>query len=60
MIDQRTLKILYNKSGGTAGKNCYTTRLTLPKTWIDEMGFSIDDRNSKVFFDGKKIIIEKA
>jgi hypothetical protein len=56
-IEERTLKILFNKSGGSSTGT--TTRLTLPKKWIDAMGLSMDNRNVNVTFDGDKIIIKK-
>lgn len=56
-IEERTLKILFNKSGGSSTGT--TTRLTLPKKWIDAMGLSMDNRDVTVSFDGKKIVIKK-
>jgi len=56
-IEERTLKILFNKSGGSSTGT--TTRLTLPKKWVDAMGLSIDNRNVIVSFDGEKILIKK-
>lgn len=54
-IEERTLKILFNKSGGSSTGT--TTRLTLPKKWIDAMGLSMDNRDVTVSFDGEKILI---
>ena len=31
-MEERKLKILYNKPGGTAGKGSFSTKITLPKT----------------------------
>lgn len=56
-IEERTLKILFNKSGGSSTGT--TTRLTLPKKWIDAMGLSMDNRDVTVSFDGEKIVIKK-
>jgi len=30
-VEERKLKILYNKPGGTAGKGSFSTKITLPK-----------------------------
>lgn len=58
-MEKRILKITFNKSGGTASKGGMTTRLTLPKTWVDEMGITPEDREVQVTFQDGKIIIEK-
>lgn len=58
-MDIRTLKIMFNKAGGTASKNSYSPKISLPKKWTDEMGLTLDDREVNVEFDGKRIIIEK-
>lgn len=60
-METRTLKITFNKSGGTASKNSYTNRLTIPTNWIKELGITKDDRDVLVTFDNEKkeIIIKK-
>jgi hypothetical protein len=58
-MDERKLKISFNKSGGTAGKGGVTTRVTLPKTWIDKMEITQEEREVTVTFDGEKIIITR-
>ncbi len=58
-MEERKLKISFNKSGGTAGKGGVTTRVTLPKTWIDKMGITQEEREVTVTFDEEKIIIKK-
>lgn len=60
MEDTRYLKIMFNKSGGTASKNSYSPKISIPKNWLDEMKISLDDRDVKVTFDGTKITIEKS
>lgn len=59
MEESRILKIMFNKSGGTASKNSYAPKLSIPKSWLDEMKITLDDRDVKVSFDGTKIKIEK-
>lgn len=46
MNDERILKILFNKSGGNAGKNGVTTRVTLPIKWISKLGMNEENRRS--------------
>lgn len=54
--DDRLAKIIFGKSG--AGSR--VTRLTIPVTWIDEMGITPDQREVtiKLKKKGKKTIIE--
>ena len=48
---------MYNNDG----KGRYTNKISLPKTWIEKMGVSIEDREVTVLFDEEKkeIIIKK-
>ncbi|WP_447412881.1 hypothetical protein [Clostridium perfringens] len=59
MQEERILKVSFNKSGGTAGKNGMTTRVTLPIKWIRYLGINEEDRKIKAKIDGTRIIIEK-
>lgn len=56
---ERILKISFNKSGGTSSRNGITTRLTLPTSWIKELGITEDNREVKASLIDGKIIIEK-
>lgn len=58
-MEKRQLKVIFSKSGGTAGKGSVTNRLTIPTTWVKEMNINSDDREVIALFDGKRIIIEK-
>lgn len=58
-MEERKAKILFNKSGGTAGKGGITNRVTLPTKWIKEMGITEDNREVFISFDGQKITIQK-
>lgn len=55
---ERILKVTFNKSGGTA-KNGITTRLTIPISWIKQLGITEEDREVVVKLEDNKIIIEK-
>ena len=59
IMEERTAKILFNKSGGTAGKGGVTNRITLPTLWIKKMGITENNREVKLSFVDDKIIIEK-
>ena len=58
-MEERKAKILFNKSGGTAGKGGITNRVTLPTKWIKELGLTEDNREVFISFDGEKITIQK-
>ena len=51
----RELKIMFNSDV----KGTYTTRISLPKTWIAQMGITKEEREVIVKFEDSKIIIEK-
>lgn len=51
----RFVKMLFTKSGSGS----ISPRITLPSTWIREMGITREEREVSITFDGKKIIIEK-
>ena len=56
-MEQRQAKLIVNKSGGTAGNNAVTYRVTLPNNWIKEMGMDKENRNITLTFDGEKITV---
>ena len=58
-MEERVAKMIFNKSGGTAGKGAYTTRVTIPSSWSKAMGITNQDRDVKISFDGEKVVIEK-
>lgn len=55
---ERILKISFNKSGGTA-KNGITPRLTIPISWIKELGITEENREVIAKLEDGKIIIQK-
>lgn len=59
MKDFRQLKVMFNKSGGTAGKGAYSPKISVPKVWLDDMNITLDEREVNVIYENKKIIIEK-
>lgn len=58
-VEIRKMKVLFSKAGGTASANSYTTKISLPKSWINEMGITKEDREVKMSFIDGKIIIER-
>ena len=59
-MEQRRLKILYNKPGGTSSKGGISARVSLPKTWLDTMGITQECRDVIASFDGEQIEIRRA
>lgn len=59
-MEERKAKVSFNKSGGTAKGNAITNRITIPTSWIKEMGIDIDNREVKMIFENNKITIEKS
>ena len=57
VLNEKVLKVNFNK-GGNAG---YSAKITLPITWVRQLGLDQDNREVKVTFLAKegKIIIEK-
>ena len=56
-MDIRELKIISNTSGGTAAAGAKTYRVTLPSSWIKQMGLDEEDSKAEVVFDGSNIVI---
>ena len=59
-MQKKTVKVIFNRSGGTAGSGGITNRITIPTTWVKEMGITEEQREVNISFGGKKIMIEKA
>lgn len=56
-MEERKLKIMF----ASDGKGRYTHKLSVPKTWLEKMGVTIEDREVMVSFneETKEIIIKK-
>lgn len=54
-MEARRLHIIFNK----AGSGSMTTRLTIPKKWMNEMKISPADRDILAIYDGNNITITK-
>lgn len=57
-MEERKLKIMF----ASDGKGRYTHKLSVPKTWLEKMGISIEDREVIVSFneETKEITIKKS
>ena len=59
-MEQRQGNIIIHASGGTAGRGANTYKLTLPSTWIKELGIDDTHRKVELSFDGSAITITKS
>lgn len=55
MMDKRQLNISFNKSGSGS----ITPKISLPSTWIREMGLDKENRKVEVMFENGEIKIKK-
>lgn len=53
-------KVSWSKAGGNASKNSISNKVSIPNNWLSVMDIDEDDRNIKLAFNGKQIIIEKS
>ena len=58
-MEKRDARVMFNKAGGNAGKNSYTTKISLPVTWVREMGITQDERGIEITFHNNQITIKK-
>ena len=54
-MEKRIAKIIVGKSGGTAGNDAKTYKVSLPTKWINEL--NLTDSQVELTFDGEKIVI---
>jgi len=59
-MEKRNANVIFGKAGGNASKNSYTCKISIPKTWLDRMGVSVDKREVTLSLDDDRIIIEKS
>lgn len=58
-VDKRIGNIIIQTPGGTAAKGSKTYKVSLPSSWIKELGIDAEDRQVELSFDGKTITISK-
>lgn len=58
-MEKRQGNIIVHTSGGTAGKGANTYKLTLPSSWMKELGVTRYDRQVELSFDGSCIKISR-
>ena len=58
-MEKRTAKVNISAAGGTAAKGSRTCKVTLPTTWLEDMGVSESRREVELSFDGEKITVSR-
>ena len=58
-VEDRIVKVSFNKSGGTAKGKAITNRVTIPTKWIKELGITEDDRSVILTYENDSIVIKK-
>lgn len=59
-METRKSKAVLRRPGGNASKNAEAYRVNIPTKWAKDMGITPDDRNLKITYEDKKMIVEKA
>ena len=50
-MEKRQINMMFQKGGSGS----VTTRLAIPKSWVDKMGVTQDEREVIVEFDGERV-----
>ena len=58
-MEKRLGNIIIQTPGGTAAKGSSTYKVSLPSSWIKELGIAAEKRQVELSFDGKAITISK-
>ena len=58
-METRNAKLIINKSGGTASEKSKTYRVTIPNSWVEQLGISEDNREIELSFDGTEITVRR-
>lgn len=59
-METRKARIIPGRAGGSSSKNSENYKISLPTSWIKNLGLNADNRNVIMEFDGEHIIISKA
>ena len=58
--EKRNANMIIAKAGGNASQNAYNCKVSIPKSWADKLGVSLDDKSLSLEFVEDCIIIKKA
>lgn len=54
-MEKRLVKVNISRAGGTAGANSKTYKISLPNTWMQQLGITESERELELSFDGECI-----
>lgn len=58
-MERRMAKINISSAGGTASSGSKTCKITLPTSWVEEIGINRDHRELELTFDGATITLSR-
>ena len=58
-MESRMANMIFNKAGGNAGADSKGCKLSLPSSWVKQMGINELDREVQIDFDGERITVSK-
>lgn len=58
-METRNAKLIINKSSGTASEKSKTYRVTIPNSWVEQLGISEDNREIELSFNGSEITVRR-
>ena len=59
-MEIRRANMIIGVAGGTAGRNAKTYKLSLPSSWVKELGLDQESRQVELHFDGEQIVVRRA
>ena len=48
--EKRNANMIIAKAGGNASQNAYNCKVSIPKTWADKLGVSVNDKSLSLEF----------
>ena len=48
-MEVRKAKLIANKPGGTASKGSFTYKVTIPTSWVKDLGLGPEERNIHIY-----------
>ena len=58
-METRICNLMISTSGGTAGGSANNYKISLPSTWVKELGLGAENRQMELCFDGTSITITR-
>ena len=58
-MESRMANMIFNKAGGNAGADSKGCKLSLPSSWVKQLGINELEREVRIDFNGEKITVSK-